>query len=58
MPGALNLYIAKQFMLGILTAFIVITGVIILVDFVEMSRSEDGISFITALMLTALKAPA
>ncbi|MEE9347417.1 MAG: LptF/LptG family permease [Robiginitomaculum sp.] len=57
MFSTLNLYIAKQFLLGILTAFVVITGVIILVDFVEISRSEDGVSFATAFVLTALKAP-
>lgn len=60
MTATLNLYIAKQFFLGILTAFVIIAGVIMLIDFVELSRSLSetlGASFGTLLIMTGLKAP-
>ncbi len=60
MNATLNLYIAKQFFLGILTAFVVIAGVIMLIDFVELSRTlneVEGVSFGTLIVMTALKAP-
>ena len=60
MSSTLNLYVAKQVFLGILTAFCVITGIIILIDFVELSRTIDqgkGVSFFDLAGLTLLKAP-
>lgn len=53
-------YVIAQFLLGIATAFIVISGVIMLVDFVELSRSygdRQGVSVGTIALLTLLKAP-
>jgi len=60
MNATLNIYVAKQFFIGILTAFVVIAGVIMLIDFVELSRNFNevkGISFGTLLVMTGLKAP-
>ena len=56
----LALYVAWQFFVGIITAFFVITSVIILVDFVELSRTvgDSGDVGVTKIVtLTILKAP-
>lgn len=56
----LALYVAWQFFIGIITAFFVITSVIMLVDFVELSRtvgSSNDIGIGTIITLTILKAP-
>lgn len=53
-------YVIAQFLLGIAIAFLVISGVIMLVDFVELSRSygdREGVSIGTIAALTFLKAP-
>lgn len=53
-------YVIAQFLLGIAIAFIVISGVIMLVDFVELSRSygdREGVNIGTIAVLTFLKAP-
>lgn len=53
-------YIAARILRGIITAFVVVTAIIMLVDFVEATRNigEDGeLSLLTILGLTALKAP-
>lgn len=60
MTATLKFYIAKQFFLGILSAFVIIAGVIVLIDFVELSRhfgDYDEASFGTILLMTSLKAP-
>lgn len=60
MLATLNRYIAWQVFLGILMAFVVITGIIVLIDFVELSRSVGqvkGVSFFDVVGLTLLKAP-
>ena len=60
MSSTLNIYVAKQFFLGILTAFVVIAGVIMLIDFVELSRNFSGVEGMTfgkLLVMTGLKAP-
>jgi len=56
----LALYVAWQFFVGIITAFLVITSVIMLVDFVELSRTVGGsgdVGIGTIITLTILKAP-
>jgi len=56
----INLYIAGRIFRGVLLAFIIVTSIIMLVDFVETSRnisSDDNISPLTILYLTLLKAP-
>lgn len=56
----LALYVAWQFFVGIITAFFVITSVIMLVDFVELSRTVGGsgdVGIGTIITLTILKAP-
>lgn len=53
-------YIAGRILRGIVTAFVIVTAIIMLVDFVEATRNigEDGnLSMLTILGLTALKAP-
>lgn len=60
MLSTLNRYIAGRILRGIAIAFLVVTTVIMLVDFVESSRNLDGDSEITALQLmylTVLKTP-
>lgn len=55
-----NRYIARRIVRGIVTAFLIVTAVIMLVDFVEATRNigEDGdLSLLTIAGLTALKAP-
>ncbi len=56
----LFLYIMWQFLLGIALAFIVLLGIIMLVDFVELSRrfgDNQSVGMIDTFMLTGLKAP-
>jgi len=56
----LNRYIAMRVAKGIALAFLVVTGIIMLVDFVESSRNLDSDSQISALnllYLTLLKSP-
>ena len=56
----LNLYIAWQVFLGILTAFVIIASVILLIDFVEISRTigeSDSVGIGQVAWLTLLKAP-
>ncbi len=56
----LNKYIALQVLLSILLAFIIITSIIMLVDFVETSRnlgSEFDASFLAVLYITFLNMP-
>lgn len=56
----LSRYIAGRIFRGILLAFIIVTGIIMLVDFVEASRNigaDAGLSAITVMFLTLLKAP-
>lgn len=56
----LNIYIAWQVFLGILTAFVVIASVILLIDFVEISRTvgeSDAVGMGEVAYLTLLKAP-
>lgn len=58
--STLNRYIAKRIIKGLLLAFLVVTSVIMLVDFVEGTRnigSEEDISSGTVFMLTLLKTP-
>ena len=60
MISTLNKYIATKVLFGILIAFVVITSIIMLVDFVEASRiigSDADISMLTLLFVTALNAP-
>ncbi len=59
--GTLNRYIARRVFLSIILAFIIVTSVIMLVDFVEGTRnygSDSNISTLNILTLTALKTPA
>ena len=56
----INRYIAKRVFKAILVAFIIITGIIMLVDFVETSRDLGGdidVNMVNILGLTALNAP-
>lgn len=56
----LNRYIASRVIKGVLVAFLVVTGIIMLVDFVESSRNLDSdsqISSLNLLYLTLLKSP-
>lgn len=58
--STLNRYIAKRVIKGLLLAFLVVTSVIMLVDFVEGTRnigSEEDIGSGTVFLLTLLKAP-
>lgn len=60
MISTLNRYIAKRIFFGIVGAFAIITSVIMLIDFVEISRSFDAnanTSMIGILILTVLNAP-
>lgn len=60
MFSTLNRYIAKRIIKGLLLAFLVVTSVIMLVDFVEGTRnigSDENIGTATVFMLTVLKAP-
>ncbi|NNC36884.1 MAG: LptF/LptG family permease [Hyphomonadaceae bacterium] len=60
MISTLNRYIATKVMAGILIAFLIITSIIMLVDFVETSRdvgADANISMLTMLYLTLLRAP-
>ena len=60
MFSTLNRYIAKRIIKGLLLAFLVVTSVIMLVDFVEGTRnigSEEDIGTATVFLLTLLKAP-
>ncbi len=56
----LTRYIAWRVFKGILIAFVIVTSIIMLVDFVEASRNigaDAGLSPLTVMFLTALKAP-
>jgi len=56
----LNKYIATRVLLSILIAFFIITGIIMLVDFVEATRnlgSDSNASMISILYITLLNAP-
>jgi len=58
--STLNCYIAKRIIKGLLLAFMVVTSVIMLVDFVEGTRnigSEEDISSGTVFLMTLLKTP-
>lgn len=60
MISTLNKYIASRIFFGILTAFIVITGIIMLVDFVETSRdigADYNLSMFALLTITGLHIP-
>lgn len=60
MISTLNEYIARKVISGILIAFVIITSIIMLVDFVEASRnigSDADISMMTLLFITTLNAP-
>ncbi len=58
--NVINKYIAKRVIKSVFIAFIIITGIIMLIDFVETSRNLGGdidISMAGILLLTALNAP-
>lgn len=58
--STLNRYIAKRIIKGLLLAFLVVTSIIMLVDFVEGTRNigaDEDISSVTVFMMTVLKAP-
>jgi len=58
--STLNRYIAKRIIKGLLLAFMVVTSVIMLVDFVEGTRnigSEEDIGSGTVFLMTLLKTP-
>lgn len=60
MISTLNRYIAARVFFGVLLAFLIITGVIMLVDFVEASRNVDSgadVSMLTLMFITLLNAP-
>ncbi len=60
MISTLNKYIASRVFKSIFVAFLIITSIIMLIDFVSTSRdigSETGITMIDILVLTALNAP-
>lgn len=55
-----NRYIARKVLSGIVMAFIIVTAIIMLVDFVEATRNigeDSGLSMLTILGLTVLKTP-
>lgn len=59
--GRIQRYVLGRTMLGVGAAFAVIASVIVLVDFVELSRTLGGVvdmSFVQLIALTALKSPA
>ncbi len=56
----LNVYIARRVFASILIAFIIISGIIMLVDFVETSRDmggNDNVNLVKILYLTVLNTP-
>jgi len=56
----LTRYIAKRIIKGLLLAFLIVTAIIMLVDFVESTRNigaDEDISSFTVFTLTLLKAP-
>jgi len=58
--STLNRYIAKRIIKGLLLAFLVVTSIIMLVDFVEGTRNigaDEDISSVTVFIMTVLKAP-
>lgn len=60
MFSLLNRYIAMRILRGILLAFVIVTGIIMLVDFVEATRNigaDEDIGSGTLLFMTVLKAP-
>jgi len=60
MFSLLNRYIAMRILRGILLAFIIVTGIIMLVDFVEGTRNigaDEDIGSGTLFLMTLLKAP-
>lgn len=60
MIGTLNRYIAWRVFRSILMAFIIVTSIIMLIDFVEASRNigaDAGLSPLTLAWLTMLRAP-
>jgi len=60
MISTLNRYIARRVFFGILTAFVIITGIIMLVDFVETSRdlgTDYNLSMFSLLTITGLHIP-
>ena len=60
MPRRLFLYVAGRVAVALLIAFLVVTGIIMLVDFVEANRDLDAgieVSSLQLLALTALKTP-
>ena len=60
MISTLNRYIARKVFFGILTAFVIITGIIMLVDFVETSRdlgADYNLSMFSLLTITGLHIP-
>ncbi|MBL4870191.1 MAG: LptF/LptG family permease [Robiginitomaculum sp.] len=58
MISTLNAYLAKRIFIGILTAFSIIVGVIMLIDFVETARGFDAsASLFDIIYLTLLNAP-
>jgi lipopolysaccharide export system permease protein len=60
MSTTVNRYIAAKVFFGILIAFLIITSIIMLVDFVEASRNVDAgsdISLVTLMVMTLLNAP-
>lgn len=60
MFSTLNRYIAKRIIKGLLLAFLIVTGIIMLVDFVEGTRnigSEEDIGSGTVFLMTLLKTP-
>lgn len=60
MFNLLNRYIATRVMRGILLAFLIVTSIILLVDFVEGARDigvDEDLSATTLILLTLYKAP-
>ena len=60
MFSVLNCYLIKRVIFGVSIAFLIVTSIIMLVDFVEGSRNigpDDNISAGLLLLLTLLKAP-
>lgn len=58
--STLNRYLAKRVIKGILVAFLVVTAIIMLVDFVESARNlgaDEDIGSGTVFLMTILKAP-
>jgi lipopolysaccharide export system permease protein len=59
-PVRLQVYVLGRFLVGTCTAFAVIVSVILLIDFVELSRTLGGrldLTFVDLLGLTLLKSP-